>query len=672
MGNMPSRMVVASVINPLTLLPRNDAERHYIDAFYQEINALRSRFVSVAAMGFAVPLLVAGGLVKNSKMKAAAFGCAAVLLLAGVLMLFPAVRGYLLKGRKGDAVTSALVLCGYAFIALQALLPMELNEEDGGLRATRRMVFSTLMLIAGMVVHTHVLVLGFCHLFLLAGTVIIAMRVEDRDATGLWTTLASFLTVQTTLFVVLYDLSRMRCSELIQREMIIGEKSKASANKLNRDFICQVLHDLGTPLSAIMLGLSNLSDHLEKSLDTEDHDIMTEMQLACTHINSLRDRAIKFAKFSIEEKDMVPVANLAPVDIRKVVQAQIRPLAKSIGRNNNVDFRCTVHPDVPAVFDTDEEWVVDILLNLLSNAVKFTTEGWVALNIDLETDRSPDHDFVRFEVMDTGIGISDEDKANLFNPLVQSDEVAEAARGAGLGLWSVRMKVKALGGHYKVTDNYPKGAIFSVSVPATHSSEQSATSPSTPEQRPQSSPLFGFTVRGDRVEHDCDCAIERTPTATRLGGVSVVRLSPPRVVGTAKSSQREEATLEAIERQPATKVLIIDDQSVIRRMLRRGLEKHGIDVDEAVNGVEGLEKMKAEVYDCVISDITMPGLGGLDMIREYRHWEATQPPRRRQLVYALSGTCLEQSRQEALDAGMDDFYSKPLDIDSVVARIRGR
>ena len=66
---MPSRVVVGSTINPLTLLPRSDAERHYADVFYQEINALRSRFVSVAAIGFAAPLLVAGVVAKDTNMK---------------------------------------------------------------------------------------------------------------------------------------------------------------------------------------------------------------------------------------------------------------------------------------------------------------------------------------------------------------------------------------------------------------------------------------------------------------------------------------------------------------------------------------------------------------------------------------------------------------------------
>lgn len=251
---------------------------------------------------------------------------------------------------------------------------------------------------------------------------------------------------------------------------------------------------------------------------------------------------------------------------------------------------------------------MDILLNLLSNAVKFTTEGWVALNVVLETERSTDQSFVRFEVVDTGIGISKEDKATLFNPLVQSDDVAEAARGAGLGLWSVRMKVRALGGYYDVTDNYPKGSIFWVSIPAAHSSGAPST-PSTPEQQlPQSSSRFGFTVRGDQVENDSEPATERTPTVSRvpaLTAANVARL--PASSSTFATSDHNKEDEEAVSQQtklpqqPHAKVLIIDDQSVIRRMLRRGLEKHGIEVDEAANGLEGLEKMKADVYDCVIS-----------------------------------------------------------------------
>jgi hypothetical protein len=71
---MPSRVLVASVINPLTLLPRSNAQRHYADVFYQEINKLRSRFISVAAVGFAAPLLVTGSVVKNKQMEAVSNG----------------------------------------------------------------------------------------------------------------------------------------------------------------------------------------------------------------------------------------------------------------------------------------------------------------------------------------------------------------------------------------------------------------------------------------------------------------------------------------------------------------------------------------------------------------------------------------------------------------------
>jgi CheY-like chemotaxis protein len=271
---------------------------------------------------------------------------------------------------------------------------------------------------------------------------------------------------------------------------------------------------------------------------------------------------------------------------------------------------------------------VDILLNLLSNAVKFTTEGWVALNVVLESDRSADQGFVRFEVVDTGIGISKDDKTKLFNPLVQSDDVTEAARGAGLGLWSVRMKVRALGGYYDVTDNYPQGAIFWVSVPAAHSSGKSTT-PSTPESQPQqpsSNSRFGFTVRGDQVENDSEPATERTPTASRvpaLTAAEVARLpaSNSTVVASEECKEDEEAALletELVEKA-RTKVLIIDDQSVIRRMLRRGLEKHSIEVDEAANGLEGLEKMKAQLYDCVISGTLMRQCAVRGAITEATH-----------------------------------------------------
>lgn len=168
-----------------------------------------------------------------------------------------------------------------------------------------------------------------------------------------------------------------------------------------------------------------------------------------------------------------------------------------------------------------------------------------------------------------------------------------------------------------------------------------------------------------------------------------------------EQEQRQEGEEEEEER---IRVLIVEDELTIRRLLRRTLERRNVLVDEAADGAEGLRKMMEQQYDAVFSDLTMPVMDGFEMIKHFREWEEKSDRTTKQAVFAVSGSCLDevsscfahclgrplgysvsfcvdsfrpvftllQWRKQALQAGMDAFFCKPLNVEQALRQIPRR
>ncbi|CAN0110271.1 unnamed protein product, partial [Ectocarpus fasciculatus] len=206
--------------------------------------------------------------------------------------------------------------------------------------------------------------------------------------------------------------------------------------------------------------------------------------------------------------------------------------------NENVEARCEAQASVPPSLLTDVEWVWQILMNLVTNAAKYTHRGRIDVIVAYR------HDCLELRVEDTGIGIDDSKKGAVFGKYVTHQTYGHASHG--IGLYSVKTKVDALGGSCRVFDNPGGGTIFEVNT---------------------STNVHIDTASGRSV------------------------------------SLREESG-----NTPRRTCLIVDDTASIRKMMRHFLKKH--DVDLACNGVEGLESLKNKEYDIVLMDISMPVMDG--------------------------------------------------------------
>jgi len=294
-------------------------------------------------------------------------------------------------------------------------------------------------------------------------------------------------------------------------------------------------------------------------------------------------------------------------DPRVLVDAAVGMLAPQAERKG-IGLMRQVHEDVPPLLRGDRMRITQLLSNLLSNAIKFTEEGGVTLTLDC-TERGADAATLRLTVIDTGIGVEPAQQAGLFTPFMQAD--ASATRrfgGTGLGLSIVKRLVELMGGQVGVRSAPGQGSEFWVTL--------------------------------------------TLPIATA-----------PESAGLAASAQVKRGS-----RLAGVRILLVDDSRLNLEVGRAVLQSEGATVYEAANGEQALCMLDAEpgAFDVVLMDVQMPEMDGHEATRRIR-----QDPRFAALpVVALTAGALSSERERALQAGMDDFITKPFDAEAMIERVR--
>jgi signal transduction histidine kinase/CheY-like chemotaxis protein/ligand-binding sensor domain-containing protein len=260
-----------------------------------------------------------------------------------------------------------------------------------------------------------------------------------------------------------------------------------------------------------------------------------------------------------------------------------------------LDFDCDCPDELKHTVRGDAGKLRQVLFNLLGNAVKFTDRGGVSLVLtSLGADR------VRFVVRDTGIGIAPEELRDIFLTFRQSTKTAASAQGTGLGLAISERLVELLGGHLEVESVLGKGSSFhfDLELPAVATGEEMSTS----------------------------------PAREKLGKVSPIAFQGP-----------------------ARRILIVDDETTNRDVLRELLAPLGFEIAEAINGVECLEHCMRRPPDALLVDLQMAPIDGFEVTRQLRERPATRGLK----IIAVSASVFEDDQQHAIRAGCDDFLPKP-------------
>ncbi len=302
---------------------------------------------------------------------------------------------------------------------------------------------------------------------------------------------------------------------------------------------------------------------------------------------------------------------VAPFELASAIQptaALLAPTAKARG----VSVRVEIDPRLPRNVRGDCTRLGQILTNLLGNAIKFTPNGSIVVSISPIGD--PPGDQVRFSVRDTGVGIGPDAIARIFEPFRQADtSTTRLYGGTGLGLSIARRLVDLMGGVLEVDSEVGVGSDFHFTV-----------------RLPASTAPRVSTRRTD-------------PTGQRLVPAD---LDPP---------------------TRALRILIAEDNPVNQEVAATMLRRRGHQVDTANNGREAVDAVRDTVYDVVLMDIQMPLLDGIQATLEIRSRETTTPLS----IIALTANALAGERERCLDAGMNDYLSKPFRPLDLIATVEG-
>jgi PAS domain S-box-containing protein len=413
--------------------------------------------------------------------------------------------------------------------------------------------------------------------------------------------------------IVFRDISERREVEIAIRE---ARDQAIEASRLKSQFLANMSHEIRTPMNGV-LGMSRML--LETEVDEAQRKYLQAIRDSGENlmviINDILDFSkIEAGKLDLEEVDFDLGASLASVANAMTVTARDRGLSLYVD----------LDPALPQRVRGDPVRLRQVLANLVGNAIKFTHAGTVTVVASAIGGSR-----VRITVADTGIGIDPELRSRVLGAFGQADSsTTRRYGGTGLGLAICSQLVAMMGGVLDFASTPGQGSTFWFEVPFAQ-----ATSPVAADDEPE--PQWGRSSPPVDL-HDLD----------GVDGVGAVGDSP------------------AVAARP--RVLLADDAPVNRLVASLYLEKLGYQVDMATSGDEALRAVQRTRYDAVLMDCLMPDMDGYEATRRIRGLEG---PARTTPIIAMTSSAMVGDREDCLQAGMDDYLSKPLDAKLLAAAL---
>ena len=439
------------------------------------------------------------------------------------------------------------------------------------------------------------------------------------------------------------SLQRSYLAESMTRRIAL-DKALASSNAANEaksQFIAHMSHEIRTPLNAII----GLSEYLASTpLTAEQQEQLRLVRSAGEALLAIANDLLDFSRMGAGHlelrKDPIRICTML-----SDIVASHQPSARRCG----LQLTHKVDSGVPDTIVGDPARIRQVLDNLIANSLKFTEQGSVEVRLDLEAQDTAATDTVtgpgaastlRFTVSDTGIGIAADKFDQIFEPFAQEDHsITRRFGGTGLGLAISRRLARAMGGDIRVSSEQGKGSQFAFSLRAMK------LDPEAHLLQMESTPAAQRSV----LEYKCN------PTP----GACVTNTEQPQV---AVSGMTEDAAR-------MLQILVVDDSPANLLVVQLMLSRLGYRVRSEQDGLAGVQAWQALKPDLILMDLQMPVLDGLSATKRIRELELQQGLDTHTPIIALTAHAMQEDVQRCLDAGMDDFLSKPLGIVQLTALI---
>lgn len=389
------------------------------------------------------------------------------------------------------------------------------------------------------------------------------------------------------------------------RSLELKKELADTANRAKSEFLANMSHELRTPLNGI-LGYAQILER-DKSLTDKQQNGIRIIHQCGSHLLTLINDILDLSKIEAQKMELYKNDFHFPAFLQSVVEiCRIRAEQKSIS------FIYQPTSELPIGISADEKRLRQVLINLLGNAIKFTEKGGVRFTVSFadqfsvnETNQKPTHR-IRFQIIDTGIGMNQEQVAKIFLPFEQVGDIKKQSEGTGLGLAISQRIVQLMDSTIQVKSEIGQGSTFWIDLDLPESVDW---------------------MQSTRV------------------------MAAGKIVGIATGKRR---------------ILIVDDKWENRSVVVNLLEEIGFEIVEATNGQEGLEKAMQFLPNLIITDLTMPVMDGFELTRRLRQQEEFQ----KLTIIVSSASVFESDQHKSLGIGADDFLPKPVHADDLLQKLQ--
>ena len=534
------------------------------------------------------------------------------------------------------------------------------------------------------------------------------------------------------------DISNLKEAEEKLRLLKVTEE----ANRAKSDFLSRVSHEMRTPMNAI-IGMTKIA---ENSNDlTRLKYCLSMINVSAQHLLGLINDVLDMSKI---EAGKLELEN-APLNIEQILIKNCSLISEK-AEERRISMRVDIADDMELNFIGDELRLSQVIMNLLSNAVKFTpAQGEIAITSS-ELERGAGKSIVQISVADTGIGLSEEQKARLFNAFEQADSsISRRFGGTGLGLAISKNIVEKMNGKISVQSEPGKGSVFTIKVELDHPEEGccckagfvyesivcaddikdlkvlvadndsrvieqfaaiAARSGFRAEHTNNASEVKKMLAEADKrgdpfdlvfIDYDLPgqdalqamqefiaggipgfdpartvlmttflrwTSIDEKVRELGVNHFLIKPLFPSTVLKTICETlnppvEEEDEVAADLSR---VNILLAEDVDINREIFVALLEDTGVRVDEVENGLEAIEKFKAnpDLYDMIVMDVQMPGMDGFEATTAIRNLESERA--KSIPIIALTANVFKNDIDMCLECGMNDHLPKPIDKDMLI------